>query len=998
MKLHPLLQRHFSHPKPPWVQSLHTSAIQETSVSDEVFTVVKTMNPMEQALEPMVPFLSPKIITSIIQNPPNPQLGFRFFIWASNFKRFRAWESCDLITDLLINQNGLELYCQTLETLKNGGIKVPNDAFLVLIKVYLKMGLTDKAMETFGSMRDFDCTPDVYTYNMILDVLIQKNFLLLALTVYTRMMKVNCLPNVATFSILIDGLCKSGNIKDALHLFDEMTQRGILPDAFTYCVVISGLCRSKRVDDAYRLFDKMKDSGVGPDFVTCNALLNGFCMLDRVDEAFSLLRLFEKDGYVLDVRGYSCLIRGLFRAKRYEDVQLLYRKMIKDSVKPDVYLYTIMMKGLAEAGKVRDALELLNEMTESGVVPDTVCYNVLIKGLCDMGLLSEARSLQLEISRRDCFPNAKTYSILISGMCRNGLTRDAQEIFNEMEKLGCYPSSVTFNSLIDGLCKTGQLEKANLLFYKMEIGRNPSLFLRLSQGPNHGLSPDNVTYGTLINGLLRFQREKDAFKVFDQMEKNGCTPDAAVYRTMMTWMCRRMELPRAFSLWLKYLRNIRSQEDEAIKAIEGYFEKQEVEKAVRGLLEMDFKLNDFDLGPYAIWLIGLCQTRRVDEALKIFLILEEYKVIITPPSCVKLIYFLLKEGNLDRAIDVFLYTIEKGYLLRRRVANRILTKLVRRKGEMGKDRALYLLCRMKSVGYDLNAHLLPWTKSLLHRHNIQEMENGVPEMNSGCVEMQNSYGIFHSGYQYLHLLIQMYPSLHRVLAIKLVRLLLTFLEHGNIILPRGWSTNGGEFVLVYGYMSKGSLNNHLQRNGRYLPWKTRFNKVFDLSPALLYLHEESKKCVLHCDIKSPNVMLDSKCKTMLGDLGAAMFLDQPDLALQTRKMVGKFGYVAPGFSYQGRAGKEADVYSFGVLVLEIASDERLDMDFSKHEMNFNKQEHPIAKQRPKISQAIELCVTVKSSCVMDSDDVDQIRYMTDPSRGIGGFCPKTAHIQKRGDT
>ncbi|KAG5242649.1 L-type lectin-domain containing receptor kinase [Salix suchowensis] len=109
-----------------------------------------------------------------------------------------------------------------------------------------------------------------------------------------------------------------------------------------------------------------------------------------------------------------------------------------------------------------------------------------------------------------------------------------------------------------------------------------------------------------------------------------------------------------------------------------------------------------------------------------------------------------------------------------------------------------------------------------------------------------------------------------------------------------------------------------------------------------------QKCVLHCDIKSPNVMLDSKCKTMLGDLGAAMFLDQPDLALQTRKMVGKFGNVAPRFSYQGRAGKEADVYSFGVLLSEFgsfsgagnvleAADERLDMDFSKHEMDFNKQ-------------------------------------------------------------
>ena len=119
---------------------------------------------------------------------------------------------------------------------------------------------------------------------------------------------------------------------------------------------------------------------------------------------------------------------------------------------------------------------------------------------------------------------------------------------------------------------------------------------------------------------------------------------------------------------------------------------------------------------------------------------------------------------------------------------------------------------------------------------------------------------------------------------------------------------------------------------------------------------------MHCDIKSTNVMLDSKCNAMLGDFGAAMFLDQPDLALQTRKMVGTVGYVAPGF--QGRAGKEADVYSFGVLVkiacgikkhkdeeshlglvewawelygagnvLEAAG-ERLNMDFNKHEMEY----------------------------------------------------------------
>ncbi|KAG6769184.1 hypothetical protein POTOM_024801 [Populus tomentosa] len=121
--------------------------------------------------------------------------------------------------------------------------------------------------------------------------------------------------------------------------------------------------------------------------------------------------------------------------------------------------------------------------------------------------------------------------------------------------------------------------------------------------------------------------------------------------------------------------------------------------------------------------------------------------------------------------------------------------------------------------------------------------------------------------------------------------------------------------------------------------------------SIVYLHEESKKCVMHCDIKSTNVMLDSKCNVMLGDFGAAMFLDQPDLALQTRKMVGTFGYVAPGFYYQGfgiRKHKDEEshlglvewfweLYGAG-NVLEAAGESV----------------HPTAKHRPKISQAIEV--------------------------------------------
>ena len=378
-------------------------------------------------------------------------------------------------------------------------------------------------------------------------------------------------------------------------------------------------------------------------------------------------------------------------------------------------------------------------------------------------------------------------------MCRNGLVGEAQQIFEEMEKLGCVPSVVTFNALIDGLCKAGELEEAHLLFYKMEIGRNPSLFLRLSQGANRvldsaslqtmveqlcdsglilkaykllmqladsgvvpdittynilingfckaeningafklykdlqlkGLSPDSVTYGTLIDRLQRLDREEDAFGVFDQMERNGCTPSLAVYKSLMTYSCRRKKVSLAFSLWLKYLRNLPGSEEEAIKAVEEHFEKGEVEKAIRGLLEMDFKRKDFDLGPYTIVLIGLCQARRVKDAMMIFSVLEECEVVVTPPSCAKLIRCLCHEEKLELAINVFLYTLEKGLMLTPRTCNQLLNYVLRSQ-ERNKN-VLDLVSKMKSFGYDLDAYLYRSTKFLLYGHwNMQEIENASP--------------------------------------------------------------------------------------------------------------------------------------------------------------------------------------------------------------------------------------------------------------------------------
>ncbi|KAJ0800994.1 putative protein kinase RLK-Pelle-L-LEC family [Helianthus annuus] len=143
------------------------------------------------------------------------------------------------------------------------------------------------------------------------------------------------------------------------------------------------------------------------------------------------------------------------------------------------------------------------------------------------------------------------------------------------------------------------------------------------------------------------------------------------------------------------------------------------------------------------------------------------------------------------------------------------------------------------------------------------------------------------------------------------------LRHRNLVQLIGWCHQKGEFLLVYEYMENGSLDSHLFKHTSLLTWTTRYKIVHDLASALLYLHEEWEQCVLHRDIKSSNVMLDSGFNAKLGDFGLAKLVDH-EKGSQTTMLAGTLGYMAPECVITGKATKESDVFSFGVVALEIA--------------------------------------------------------------------------------
>ena len=142
------------------------------------------------------------------------------------------------------------------------------------------------------------------------------------------------------------------------------------------------------------------------------------------------------------------------------------------------------------------------------------------------------------------------------------------------------------------------------------------------------------------------------------------------------------------------------------------------------------------------------------------------------------------------------------------------------------------------------------------------------------------------------------------------------LRHRNLVQLIGWCHEQRELLLVYKYMPNGSLDSHLFGGKITLTWPVRYKIAQGLASALLYLHEEWEQCVVHRDIKTSNIMLDSNSNAKLGDFGLARLVEH-ELGSQTAVLAGTMGCIAPECFTTDKASKKFDVYSFGVVSLEI---------------------------------------------------------------------------------
>lgn len=231
------------------------------------------------------------------------------------------------------------------------------------------------------------------------------------------------------------------------------------------------------------------------------------------------------------------------------------------------------------------------------------------------------------------------------------------------------------------------------------------------------------------------------------------------------------------------------------------------------------------------------------------------------------------------------------------------------------------------------SHSLSVSIATLKAFSYNDLKAATRNFRAENVLGEGGFGIVYKGYVDEHTLVPSRPGQGTIIAIKKLKLegmqghrewlaevhFLGALHHPNLVKLIGFCAEDCNRLLVYEYMPRGSLENHLFRKIRHGPtmsWETRMKIAVGAAKGLAFLHRAERQ-VIYRDFKASNILLDNHYNAKLSDFGLAKDGPMGDDTHVSTRVMGTYGYAAPEYLATGHLSARSDVYSFGVVLLEL---------------------------------------------------------------------------------
>ncbi|KAG0546390.1 hypothetical protein BDA96_02G443600 [Sorghum bicolor] len=542
----------------------------------------RSSDSVELELERLHVDLDPFVVNRVLRSVSDSETAVQFYWWAESRPGFDHTQfAIAYIVSLLFIDSNFFLLSEFLERVRSQGVTLHRSLYRILLSGYVRAGKFDSVIQTFDEMVTSGCREFGVDYNRFIGVLVKnccfdlvekyygvaldKGFCLTSFT-YSRwisalcqsdrielverlladMDKFGCFPDIWACNIYVDYLCKQNRLHDALMMLENMEMRGTGPDVVTYTTIVGCLCDNKQFAEAVELWEEMMRRGVKPDIISCGVLIFGLCKSDKVDEAFELALRMLSLNLELNVCIYNALISGFMRSGSINKAFKIISFMQANGCEPDVVTYNIRLNHYCDAGMIKEAEMLIEEMEMSGVVnPDRYSYNQMLKGLCKAHQLDRAFGFVSDHMEVGGFCDIVSCNILIDAFCKAKKVTSALKLFKEMGYKGIQADAVTYGTLINGLYGVGYCNLAEEIFEQM----------LKAQMIQKEVSPDVITFNTLIYWLGKSSRAIEAVDLFRDMRARGVEPDSLTFRYLISGLLEEGKATLAYEVWEYMMEN-----------------------------------------------------------------------------------------------------------------------------------------------------------------------------------------------------------------------------------------------------------------------------------------------------------------------------------------------------------------------------------------------------------------------------------------------------------